>query len=303
MAFSIEDIRYVLGERKIDVQERFPDAARLVARTGIPTVFETDGTALDLATAAGHEIVAANGADGIGALIYVTQSPSYNLPSHACILHENLRLPREVMAFDVNQGCAGFAHALTIALGLLPAAGKALIVCADRYRAKLREDDRSTQCVFSDGASATLISSRPELKVLAQTHETVGSGKGLLYQSCGPEENDGFLHMSGSDVFLFTRKQVAPQLHRTLAMSGFLLSDLDNVFVHQASAPVVDSLISDFRAAGAVPRNVERFGNTVSSTIPILMQPYLDVLKTARSAICGFGVGLSSSCIVIGPAR
>jgi 3-oxoacyl-[acyl-carrier-protein] synthase-3 len=291
-----------LGERRIDVAARFPDATRLVARTGIPTVFETDRTALDLALDAARDVVAAQGADGIGALIYVTQSPSYHLPSHACILHEALGLPREAIAFDVNQGCAGFAHGLTIALGLLPHAGKALIVCADRYRGKLREDDRSTQCVFSDGASATLISSEPRLRVIAQTHETIGSGKPFLYQTCGDEENGGFLHMSGGEVFLFTRKQVAPQLQRTLDRGGLSLADIDNVFVHQASAPVVDSLINDFAEAKAVPRNVDQFGNTVSSTIPILMASHLGEVNSTLSAICGFGVGLSSSCIILGPA-
>ncbi len=304
MGFRILDIAYALGEKPISIRERFPDdISRLISKTGIETVYETEGTALDMAIKASREVLERHPDIRIGAVIYVTQSPVYFLPANACILHDALGLPRAAMAFDINQGCSGFVQGLCVATALLPSAGAVLLVCADRYRSKLRHDDRSTQAVFSDGASATLITSEPRIRIAAQTHDTYGAGRPMLYQGIGSAENDGFLHMSGADVFLFTRRQVGPQLAQTLASAGLALGDLDSVFVHQASALVVDNMAKEFAAAKAVPSNVGEVGNTVSSSIPILLTRHLDIVNTGRNALCGFGVGLSSSCVVLAPVQ
>jgi 3-oxoacyl-[acyl-carrier-protein] synthase III len=42
-------------------------------------------------------------------------------------------------------------------------------------------------------------------------------------------------------------------------------------------------------------------GNTVSSTIPILLEDRITQLKNQISVLSGFGVGLSASSMVIGP--
>lgn len=55
----------------------------------------------------------------ISSIIYLGSSPDYRSPATACVLQGRLDLPTDCVAFDVNIGSTGFAHALTLGLGLL----------------------------------------------------------------------------------------------------------------------------------------------------------------------------------------
>ena len=48
----------------------------------------------------------------IDVLIYVTQSPEYHLPTNACIIQNKLGLNKNIISFDINQGCSGFIYGL-----------------------------------------------------------------------------------------------------------------------------------------------------------------------------------------------
>ena len=71
--------------------------------------------------------------------------------------------------------------------------------------------------------------------------------------------------------------------------------------MHQASKLVLDSLDQRIAPSGGVERNLEQIGNTVSSSIPILLQNRLSDLNEGINVLCGFGVGLSIATLVIGP--
>jgi 3-oxoacyl-[acyl-carrier-protein] synthase-3 len=106
--------------------------------------------------------------------------------------------------------------------------------------------------------------------------------------------------MAGADVFLWTRNKVAKQIavlieHETLAGRA-----PHTIFLHQASKLVVDSLKGLLPKSITIPTNFEAVGNTVSSSIPILLTANLDVLSRPGSLLlAGFGVGLSSSVVAI----
>ena len=51
----------------------------------------------------------------IDALIMVTQTPDYFLPSTSCLLHRNLNLPESCATFDVGLGCSGYPYGLWLA--------------------------------------------------------------------------------------------------------------------------------------------------------------------------------------------
>ena len=70
--------------------------------------------------------------------------------------------------------------------------------------------------------------------------------------------------------------------------------DVDLFCLHQGSAAIVDAIARRF------PDVQERFvkdildtGNTVSSSIPLLLEKYVLGKDLNRVLICGFGVGLS----------
>src|SRR4051794_16671094 len=126
MRISIEAIEFTLPDQVVtnaDLAKENPnwDMKRLVERTGVEErhIAVPDETALDLGY---HSCVALQNSRAMGdvdALIFCTETPDYPLPPNACILHEKLRLPMSVMAFDITLACSGFVYALGIARGLV----------------------------------------------------------------------------------------------------------------------------------------------------------------------------------------
>jgi len=61
--------------------------------------------------------------DSIDALIMVTQSPDYFLPSTACVIQDRLGLSKECASFDVGLGCSGYPYGLWLAAMMLKSGG------------------------------------------------------------------------------------------------------------------------------------------------------------------------------------
>jgi 3-oxoacyl-[acyl-carrier-protein] synthase-3 len=297
MRFSIVGIEYQLGEIEIDLLRDHPVYASVLTKTGMPRHYQSELPLHKLAAKAASKLLSTHTSEAaqIGALLLVTQSSEFHLPSTSALVHEALGLAPEVMAIDLNQGCSGFVQALCIAVPLTASHGNVLIVCADRYRAKLRTGDRSTESIFSDAASAVLVGRDGPLTLGFQSHHTEGSGAHLLQQRMG-----GTLTMSGAEVFLWTRNRVAKQIRAALEAELTLGHRIGTVVLHQASKLVVETIQSALPKETRVPTNFEVVGNTVSSSIPILLAQETAILKQSGSTLLsGFGVGLSSSVMVI----
>jgi 3-oxoacyl-[acyl-carrier-protein] synthase-3 len=303
MGFTIEHISYALGERAISIRNEFPGFVKVIEKTGIETVHETSRSALDLATDALENLLQAKPELRlkIRCLILVTQSPDDFLPSGACVLQDRAGLPSKILAFDIGQGCSGFVQALSVASKLTSEFSDIVIVCADTYRSKLSKEDRSTATVFSDAASATWISHTPRLEIAAESHSTDGSGRPHLVQKVGLDFQDTRLFMSGANVLLFTRRVVPAEIERVLLDAGIQLSEISNCFLHQASKLVLDGLSTRLIGAKSIPSNILNIGNTVSSSIPILMSGYLSEVNSTVSLLSGFGVGLSTATMILRP--
>ena len=71
----------------------------------------------------------------------------------------------------------------------------------------------------------------------------------------------------------------------------------ENIFIHQASKVVVDGIEKELNNPPTLHRNYKDRGNTVSSTIPILIKDTNIDLNNTNSIISGFGVGLLSYTI------
>jgi 3-oxoacyl-[acyl-carrier-protein] synthase-3 len=161
----------------------------------------------------------------------------------------------------------------------------------------LRPGDRSTEAIFSDGAAAVLVTREAQLEITCARHFTMGDKRSLLYQHTTTSENDGYLHMSGREIWAFTRMHVVAQIKEVIAHCE--RDQIQHIFIHQASKLVVDGIEQELGLPGKLPRNFAEVGNTVSSSIPILLKNYLPQLSRGTSILSGFGVGLTSSTIAL----
>jgi 3-oxoacyl-[acyl-carrier-protein] synthase-3 len=295
--FGVLDIQYEVGEIEIDLIEQHPEYAAVLEKTGMPRLYRTEQSVEDLAFAAARKLIDRNrdAHRTVTALIVVSQSSDYHLPSIACEIHRRLELPTDSIAFDINQGCSGFVQALTVAVALLGTHEHVLIVCVDKYRSKLRAGDRSTESVFSDAASATLLHREGGFEITRQSHLTDGSGRRFLVQRIGED-----LTMAGADVFLWTRSKVTKQIQTLISEEATLGRNPHSVALHQASKLVVETIRNQLPKDIVVPNDVARYGNTVSSTIPILLANYPNLMnRNGTFILAGFGVGLSSSVVAL----
>lgn len=297
--------------------------AKIVDKTGIEErrVAGPDETAADLAFEAARRLLAtgACSADEVDFLIFCSQAPDYILPTTACVLQDRLGLRRDIGAMDFNLGCSGFVYGLSIAAGLIAsgAARNVLLLTADTYSKYINPLDKSVRTLFGDGAAATLIEASPDGGSVGPfVFGTDGRGaKDLIVETGGfrtprcaetaVEKDDGMgnvrsrdnLYMNGANVMGFTLREVPRTYRRLLDLAGLDESGVDHVVLHQANKFMLDALQKKLAVPDEkLPRFYETVGNTVSSTIPFVLEDLLARGRLERGmkvVLIGFGVGLS----------
>mgnify|MGYP001217687578 CR=1 FL=1 len=298
---KIKALTTTLGENKIDI-EKFYQNSKLVDKTGIKEVFETNKTSVDLAVDSVNELIKKVDFFDPKVCIMVTQSPDDFLPANVIKVIAKSGLSKNILSFDFNQGCSGFVQAFCLCFHLINRYKEILLITCDRYRDKLDDNDRSTNAVFSDGSTAQYLIDDEEYKILYEDHITDGDKRDLLYQSVNKYENDGNLHMSGAAIWMFTQSDVVPQIEKSIKYCVDNNFKINGVYLHQASKLVVEGLKSMLSCdSSLIYANYYKHGNTVSSSIPFLIKDFPINLGSGEAVImAGFGVGLTSTVLVYG---
>ncbi len=255
----------------------------------------------DLAVHALHRLADKAGIDldDLQALVLVTQNPDgRGLPHASAIAHGKLGLARHCACFDVSLGCSGFVYGLSILRGFMVEAGltRGALVTADPYSKVIDPGDRNTALLFGDAAAAALISTetggwRPRaarFTSLGERHE---------YLAVRP---DGRLHMNGREIYNFVATTVPDDVAACLEAADLTMEEIDEVVLHQGSKYIVDSLRKRLKLREEKTRfEAGDYGNTVSSSIPLMLEDRLSNPDLNLLILCGFGVGLSCGTMVL----
>ena len=230
--------------------------------------------------------------ESIDALIVVTQNgDEEGLPHTAAIVQDKLGLPTHVAAFDISLGCSGYVYGIYAMKGFMEATGlkNGLLITADPYSKIVDPEDRNTTMLFGDAATATWMGEDAPWLLGKAKFGTDGSGAPHLKVS------DGVFFMNGRQVFNFALLKVPAHLHELLNESDLKADDIDAFCIHQGSAAIVDAVARRFEDAPVDKfiKDMVETGNTVSSSIPLLLEKHVIDATWKRVAISGFGVGLS----------
>ncbi|RZJ65427.1 MAG: ketoacyl-ACP synthase III [Flavobacterium sp.] len=261
-------------------------------------------------------------------LLFCTQSPDYLLPTTACILQDRIGLPTTCGALDFNLGCSGYIYGLGLAKGLIETgqAKNVLLVTSETYTKLIHDRDKSNKTIFGDGASVSLITSKPSDETFKAVitnfvYGTDGGGAGhLIVKNSGIKQdktkqedqlndegdfirNDDYLYMNGKEIFQFTALEVPPMVNRLLAQNDMEVNDPDLYIFHQANAYMLDYM----RKRCKIPEekffvSIGDVGNTVSSTIPIAIKRAAlenKINPGNKVLLAGFGVGLSMGATIV----
>jgi 3-oxoacyl-[acyl-carrier-protein] synthase III len=254
----------------------------------------------------------------IDCLIFVTQTPDYQLPATSCILQHRLNLSTDCFALQISLGCSGWVYGLTTIASLMTNGQfrKGLLLVGDTASLTKSLSDKSTYPLFGDAGTATAIAFEEGAKGIQAHVGTNGEGYDKIIiedggyrnpfsadslkmkeKEPGVSSNKLQTKMNGVDVFIFGITH-APRSMQALAQKFLInLQEVDYFVLHQANKMMTEKIRKKINAAPEkVPYSLDNYGNTSSASIPLTIVTQLkDQLANGKHRLiaCGFGVGLS----------
>lgn len=235
--------------------------------------------------------------DKIDAIILVTQNgDGLGLPHTSAIIQSKLGLKESVAAFDVSLGCSGYVYGLSIIKGLMEQTDlkNGVLITADPYSKIIDHKDRTTSLLFGDAATATWMGNNAIWNLQKPLFATDGTGANNLTIV------EKKLSMNGRQVFNFASKQVPKQIRECLLKNKLGEDEIDLYCIHQGSKAIVEAIAKRFpEVKEKFISDIEETGNTVSSSIPLLLEKKLKDSTLKHILVSGFGVGLSWASNII----
>lgn len=295
---------------------------RIISSSGFykRRIVDPETTALDLCEQATHILL-----DGmqikketLDAVVFVTYTPDYVMPSNASIIHKRLGLSESCAIFDVSQGCAGYVYGLWIS-GMMLQSGlkKVLLLVGDTFT-KFEDMfvDHSAP-IFGDAGTATLLEYDDKKDDIQFSIGSDGNGYDAII--C---ENIGFRNpptpsmfnedgsyqynskMDGLRVFNFAMEKVPPCVKEVLNNNKVNKDDIDYFVFHQANKFMIQTIMATLGIdLKKVPLDtLTEYGNQSCASIPaaICNQLKNEVSQNSlKLLLCGFGVGLSWAGTVV----
>jgi 3-oxoacyl-[acyl-carrier-protein] synthase III len=310
-------------ETNEQLQAQYPDwdMKAIGEKTGINQrcIAEPNQTASDLAAEACEQLFAEYKIDRstVDFVLLCTQTPDYPLPTTACLLQQRLGLKESCGALDFNLGCSGFVYGLALADGLIRsgAAKRVLLLTAETYSKYIDANDRSLRTIFGDAAAATIVDAADVPGMSAFQFGTDGAGADTLLVGDGgaraeseaikPRHRKRWasrLYMDGPSLMNFTVVAVPKLIDQVLVLAKLSKSDINLFLLHQATRKMLEQLQTRLELTDEnLPIRLENCGNTVSSTLPILindMRREGKILPQRPNLLIGFGVGWSwAGCV------
>jgi len=255
--------------------------------------------------------------DEIDALIVVTQSPDYLIPSTAIILQDRLGLSNATIAYDVNLGCSAYPFGLHL-VGSMIASGtirKALLLVGDKC-ATVKEP------LFSDAGTATGLEFQEGAPPMYFGLNSDGSGyRAIMLPVGGHREPFEFHHgissrdihgqshrpsdliLDGLAVLSFSTQRVPVAVNELLNFAGKSVDDVDYFVFHQANRMINETIRKKLSLPSEkVPSTLYDFGNTSGASLPVTMTARIrEALEQSpkKLVFSGFGIGLSwGTCLL-----
>ncbi len=251
-------------------------------RTGIHTrrLLSSDNLG-DLAITAAKAAIESAGVNvnDIDYIICSNVANNYVTPSLSTIIQGGLGDECSSPCMDLNGACAGFLYAIDIAEAFLATdrAKNILIVCAEEPTKFCDWHERETSVLFGDGAGAVVVTGGDNLLARRVTAKSL---KDVIYYK-RPLENTPYdrssqdqktLVMKGHDVFRMAVRSSMNDINTLLEEQHVNPDDVKYYLLHQANMRIIDSIREHLnQPVEKFPTNLQRYGNTSSASIPILI--------------------------------
>lgn len=245
-----------------------------------------DETTSDLATHAALNAIENAGlnVDDIELIIVATATPDRKAPSTAAIVQHKLRA-YNAAAFDIAAVCSGFLFAMSVGTQYIASGvyNNILIIGADTF-SKIVDWTRRDAVFFGDGSGAAVLSFANAAEgFLAyriytdSSHDhlgfTVPAGGAEIPVT--PEILDlrlQYFQMDGKAVFNSAIQVLPKAISQVLNDTALTIDDIDLMIPHQPSIKILKKTAELIGLPfEKVMTNMDKYANTSSGTIPILL--------------------------------
>lgn len=252
----------------------------------------------------------------IDLLIIPTVSPDMIYPSTACIVQDKLGM-KNCWGYDMLAACSGFIFALMTGVQFIQSGAhkKVLVVGAEKMSVLANKNDRNTVVLFGDGASAVLLepTSDKTTGIIDAVLRIDGSGGKYLKQPAGGSLHPAsietvtkgmhYVHQDGKAVFKEAVKGMAEVSIEIMKKNNLKSEDIAYLVPHQANLRIIQATADRMNLSrDKVMVNIDKYGNTTSTTIPSCLSEYYEEgkLKSGDNLILSsFGAGFTWGAVYL----
>jgi 3-oxoacyl-[acyl-carrier-protein] synthase-3 len=217
-------------------------------------------------------------------------------------------------SYDLQAACSSFLFGMSTAAAYIESGRykKVLLIGADKMSSIIDYTDRTTCIIFGDGAGAVLF--EPNYEGLGFQDEILksdGVGRDFLKMDAGGsmlppsketvENNQHFIFQDGKQVYKYAVTGMADVSEKIMQRNNLTNDDVDWLVAHQANKRIIDATSSRMGVdESKVLINIEKYGNTTSATLPLLLFDFEKKLKKGDNLIfAAFGGGFTWGSIYL----
>ena len=217
-------------------------------------------------------------------------------------------------AYDLQAACSSFLFGMSTASAYIESGRykKVLLIGADKMSSIIDYTDRTTCIIFGDGAGAVLF--EPNLEGLGFQDEIMksdGVGRDFLKMDAGGsmlppshetvDANQHFIFQDGKQVYKYAVTGMADVSEKIMQRNNLTHDDVNWLVAHQANKRIIDATSSRMGVdESKVLINIEKYGNTTSATLPLLLFDFEKKLKKGDNLIfAAFGGGFTWGSIYL----
>lgn len=217
-------------------------------------------------------------------------------------------------AFDLQAACSGFLYGMSVASAYITSGKykKILLIGADKMSSIIDYTDRATCIIFGDGAGAALF--EPNYEGLGLQDEILKSdaiGRDFLKIDAGGsilpaseetvKNKQHYVFQDGKSVFKYAVSGMADVSEKIMQRNNLSHDDVNWLVAHQANKRIIDATSNRMGLDDSkVLINIQKYGNTTSATLPLLLADFEHQLKKGDNIIfAAFGGGFTWGSIYL----
>lgn len=290
----------------------------ITSRTGIRERRILKGDKLGtsyMAIKAAEDLIRKSGVNpaDIDAVIVATTTPDMPVAATAVYVATQIGAVN-AFAYDLQAACSGFLYGMSTCAAYVQSGRykKVLLIGADKMSSIIDYTDRATCIIFGDGAGAVLFEPNHEglglqdeflrSDGIGREYLKIDAGGSILPSSSETVENrQHYVFQDGKTVFKYAVTGMADVSEKIMERNNLTHDDVDWLLAHQANRRIIDATASRMGVDDSkVLINIEKYGNTTSATLPLLLSDFEHKFKKGDNLIfAAFGGGFTWGSIFL----